>query len=61
DNEITDLFSFSSLIEELPIEPYITPKGGYIDDKAIRACKEARKARGAKDKAASDEGQGENG
>jgi hypothetical protein len=52
DDEIASTFGFSSLLVEIPVEPYITPKGGYIDDKTIRACKEARKARRTKDEKA---------
>jgi hypothetical protein len=51
DDEIINTFGFLTLIDELTVAPYITPKGGYIDDKTIRDCREARKARQSKDKA----------
>jgi hypothetical protein len=48
DDEIKETFGFTSLTADPPTGPYITKEGGYIGDQTLRACKEARKARGTK-------------
>ncbi len=50
DRDILNTFAFSSPLAEPPTEPYITEEGEVISDHTIRACKEARKKRRAKDK-----------